>query len=144
MPFNNFSIGKDVVLDVVTPSGVLALPVTTTGFEAKPQYNRIKSIGLDGLNREASVPQGWEGTITLDRRDSAIDDFFAKQEAGYYAGQNVMTATITETISESDGSVSQYQYTNVSLRFEEAGNKKGDDKIEQKIGFFASQRLQVA
>ncbi len=144
MPYNNFSLGKDIVLDVITPQGVLALPVTTTGFEAKPIYNRIKSKGLDGINREAAVPEGWEGSITLDRQNNAIDAFFAKQEAGYYAGQNVLTASITETISEADGSVSQYRYVNVSLRFDEAGKKTGDNKIEIHIGFFASQRQQVA
>jgi hypothetical protein len=144
MPFNDFSIGKDVVLDVITPSGVLNLPVTTTGFEAKPEYNKLASVGLDGINREASIPKGWRGTITLDRRNNVVDAFFAQQEAGYYAGQNVLTGSITETIQEADGSVSQYRYVGVSLSFEEAGKKSGDSKIEQTIGFFASQRQQVA
>lgn len=144
MPFNNFSIGKDVVLDVITPTGPLQLPVTTTGFEAKPQYNTIKSIALDGVNRETLVPTGWEGTITLDRQNAAIDSFFAQYEAAYYAGQNLKTGTITETITEADGSVSQFLYTGVMLKFDESGNKTGDNKIEQKVGFFASKRLQVA
>ena len=143
MPYNNFSLGKDVVLDVITPQGPLRLPSTVTGFESKPIYNRIKSKPLNGINLEAAVPEGWEGTITLDRKDNAVDAFFAAQEAGYYAGQNVLTASITETISEADGSVSQYRYTNVSLRFDEAGNKQGDNKIEQRIGFFASQRVRA-
>lgn len=145
MPFGNFSIGKDVVIDVLTPSGgVLQLPATVTGFESKPVYNRIKSKPLNGINLEVDIPEGWEGTITLDRQNSAIDDFFAQQELAYYAGQNVLMGTLTETISESNGVISQYRYTNVSLRFEEAGKKTGDDKITQTIGFFASQRLKVS
>jgi hypothetical protein len=144
MPFANFSIGKDVVVDIITPQGVLALPVTTTSFDAKPEYNKIASVGLDGINREVSIPKGWRGTLTLDRQNNAVDAFFAKQEAGYYGGQNVLTGTITETIRESDGSVSQYRYVNVSLSFDDAGKKTGDNKIEQHVGFFASQRQQVA
>jgi hypothetical protein len=144
MPYGNFSLGKDVVLDVITPTGVLQLPATVTGFEAKPVYKRVKSEPLNGINLEVPVPAGWEGTITLDRQNNAIDAFFAQQEAGYYAGVNVLTATITETISEASGAISQYRYTNVALRFDEAGKKTGDNKIEQTIGFFASQRLQVA
>lgn len=143
MPFNNFSTGQDVVLDVITTTGQLALPVTTTGFEAKPLYNRIKSRPLNGPPLEAAIPDGWEGTITMDRQNSVVDDFFAAQEAGYFSGQNVLTATITETITEGNGGISQYRYTNVSLRFDEAGSKKGDDKIQQTIGFFASFRLKV-
>lgn len=144
MPYANFSLGKDVVLDVITPSGVLQLPATTTGFESKPVYKREKSSPLNGINLEVPIPAGWEGSITLDRQNSAIDDFFAQQEAGYYAGQNVLQATITETISESSGAISQYRYTNVALRFDEAGKKTGDAKIQQTIGFFASQRIKVA
>lgn len=144
MPFNSFSIGRDVVIDVITPNGILNLPVTTTGFEAKPEYNKIASIALDGINREAQIPKGWRGSVTLDRQNNAIDAFFAQQEAGYYGGQNVLTGTITETIQEADGSVSQYRYVGVSFSFDEAGKKTGDNKIEQHIGFFASQRQQVS
>lgn len=144
MPFDNFSIGKDITLDVVLPDGTpLALPVTTTGFEAKPEYAKLKSVALDSVNREVSIPQGWRGTIELDRRDDTVDSFFAAQEAGYYAGANTLTGTITETISEADGSVSTYQYIKVNLSFEEAGKKEGDKKIMQKIGFFASQRIRL-
>lgn len=144
MPANVFSIGKDVTLDVVTPSGVLSLPVTTTSFEAKPQYNKIRVAGLDGVNRGANIPKGWEGSIMLDRNSSEVDDFFAKQEAGYYGGLNTLTASITETCSELNGSVSQYRYVGVVLSYDEAGKWEGDKHVSQTIGFFASQRLKVA
>ncbi|MFC4526416.1 hypothetical protein ISN76_12910 [Dyella halodurans] len=144
MPFGNFNTGKDVVIDVITPSGVLQLPATVTSFESKPIYNRIKSKPLNGINLEVDIPEGWEGSIGLDRQNSAIDDFFAQQELAYYAGQNVLMGTLTETIAEASGAISQYRYTNVSLRFDEAGKKTGDNKITQTIGFFASQRVKVS
>lgn len=144
MPSNSFNVGKDVTLQVVTPQGPLNLPVTTTGFESKPQYSKLRSKGLDGINRGANIPDGWEGSITLDRSNSVVDDFFAAQEAGYYAGQNVLNATITETIQEISGAISQYRYTGVCLSFDEAGSKKGDQLIAQTIGFYASQRIKVA
>lgn len=143
MPFDNFSVGKDVVIDVVTPSGNLPLPVTVTGFEMKAEYTQIKSTAMDGVTRKASLPSGWNGTITMDRRDNGIDSFFADLEAGFYAGQNILGSTITETISEADGTLSQYQYTGVSLSFENAGKKTGDTKIEQTIGCWASKRKQI-
>lgn len=144
MPSNNFSLGRDVTIQIATPTGVLNLPPTTTGFESKPQYNKLKSIGLDGVNRGASIPTGWDGTISIDRSNNVVDAYFAQIEAAYYAGQNLQYCTITETIRETNGAVSQYRYTGVCLSFDEAGNKTGDNKIEQKIGFFASQRLQTA
>lgn len=144
MPANNFSIGKDVSLSLVTTTGILTLPVTTTDFEAKPSYNKIRVQCLDGINRGANTPQGWDGTIGLDRSSSVVDDFFAQQEAGYYAGLNTLTGSITETITEANGSVTQWRYVGVVLSLDEAGQFSGDKTVGQKIGFFASQRLKVA
>jgi hypothetical protein len=143
MPFNSFSIGKDVTIDVMTPSGLLQLPVTVTQFNMDPIYKDINCATLGGEVLESALPAGWRGSIMLDRQDGTVDDFFAQYEAGYYAGQNIQWSQITETISEADGSISQYRYTKCSLKFEKAGDKKGDDKISQTIGVFASKRLKV-
>lgn len=140
---NAFSLGKDVTLNITVPGSSLPLPVTVTAFEARPQTVKIRRTGMDAVNRGANVPNGWEGSIELDRHDSTIDDFFAAAEAGFYAGQNSYTAQIMETISEIDGSTSQYRYTGVCLNLDEAGKKQGDKEINMVIGFFASKRIKV-
>lgn len=140
---NVFNLGKDITLVINTPQGILSLPVTTTTFEARPQYNKIRKIGIDGVNRGANVPTGWEGTIELDRNNSQVDLFFNAAEAGYYAGQNSYTATIAETVYELNGSTTNMQYTGVVLSFEEAGKFQGDKEVNQSIGFFASRRITV-
>lgn len=144
MPANNFTIGKDISLTIVTTSGILALPITTTSFDSKPQYNKVRGVCLDGVNRGFNAPTGWDLTFTLDRSSSVVDDFFAQQEAGYYAGQNTLTGSISETIQEANGSVSQYRYTGVILALDDAGKFSGDAKVSQTISAFASQRLKVA
>lgn len=141
---NVFSIGKDVSLTLVTQQGILTLPVTSTTFEAKPQYNKIRKVGLDGINRGANVPIGWEGTVELDRHDVTVDAFFAAAEAGYYAGANSYTGSITETIQEQSGAVTQFQYIGVVFSFDESGKWQGDKEVNQTIGFFASKKIQVS
>ena len=140
---NQFSLGKDVTLQISTPTGILQLPITLTAFEAKPQTNKIRRTGMDGVSRGANVPNGWEGSIELDRHDSSIDDFFAFAEEAFYNGQNSYTASITETISEINGNTSQYRYTGVVLSLDEAGKKQGDKEVNMVIGFFASRRIKV-
>lgn len=140
---NVFNLGKDVTLVINTPQGILNLPVTTTTFEARPKYNEIRKVGLDGVNRGANIPIGWDGTIELDRNNSRVDLFFNAAEAGYYAGQNSYTATIAETIYELDGSITNFQYTGVVLAFQEAGKFQGDKEVNQVITFFASRRITV-
>lgn len=144
MAIGPFNTGRDVVLDLTTPKGPLRLPTTTTDWEAKPKYKTIESIALSGENNHANVPIGWTGTIGLDRTDNVVGDYFTQLEADYYAGINIGYATITETISESNGSVTQYRYTKVALRLEEAGKFVGDDRVQVKIGFEASRRIKLS
>jgi hypothetical protein len=143
MSIGPFSTGRDVVLDIVLPTGALRLPTTTTDWEAKPKYKTIESIALSGENNHANVPIGWTGTIGLDRTDNIVGDAFATLEANYYAGINIGYATITETISESSGAITQYRYTKVALRLEEAGKWVGDDRVQVRIGFEASRRIKL-
>lgn len=140
---NQFSVGKDVTLDIVGSSGPLRFNILT-GFEAKPVYKSIDSKGLDGVDRYEDLPAGWTGSLSLDRSDSVVDDFFAQKEDNYYKGLPSSAVNITETITEVNGAVSQYRYTGVALTLQDAGKKSSDNKIDMVIGFRASRRLKVA
>lgn len=143
MSIGPFSTGRDVVLDVTTPTGRLQLPTTVTDWEAKPKYKTIESVALSGENNHANVPIGWTGTIGLDRTDSTVDDFFVQLESLYYSGVNIGYATIIETKTESNGQTKQWRYTKVALRLEEAGKFVGDDRVQVKIGFEASRKMPI-
>lgn len=140
---NQFNVGKDVSLDIIGPSGPLRFSIMT-GFDAKPTYKSLDSKGLDGLDRFDDLPAGWNGSLSLDRADSTVDDFFAQKEANFYSGLASTAVTITETITEINGAVSQYRYTGVSLTLQDAGKKSADSKIAMTIGFRAARRLKVA
>jgi hypothetical protein len=51
--------------------------------------------------------------------------------------------TITETITEASGSVTQWRYNGVALKYAEAGSWKGDAKVSQRISFRCTARVQV-
>ena len=86
---------------------------------------------------------GWDGTISMDRTDATVDRFFANAEAGYYAGANSYTASITQTVQEISGAITQWQYIGVVLGFGEAGKWQGDKEVNQVIEFFASKKIEV-
>lgn len=143
MPLNGFSVGRDNAITINTPFGVLA-PSLITNFEAKQDHTEKKVKGMDGVVRNVIFPDGWEGTLDVDRQDSTLDDFFANLEAGYYAGQSFGTSTITQSIAEANGSITQYQYVGVNFRYDEAGSWKQDDTVHQKVHFIAQQRIKLA
>lgn|SRR5574340_754645 len=143
MPVNGFSVGRDVSLDIVGPQGPLRFNLVTM-FSAKPDITDQKVKGLDGITRHVRFPDGWSGTFSIERQDSTLDDYFAQLEANYYAGLNESSLTITETITEVSGAVTQYRFVGVLLRLDDAGDWEGDKTVKQKLSFVASRRIKVA
>ena len=143
MPLNGFNIGRDVTLTINIPSGPLNLSLIT-GFQSKQDTIEQKVKGLDGVTRFLRFFDAWSGTFTLERQDSTLDDYFAQLEANYYAGLSEQGAAITETIQEQSGAISQYRYLNVLLKYDDAGEKRGDQSVKQMLSFIAHRRIKVA
>ncbi|PHV13709.1 hypothetical protein CSQ90_27065 [Janthinobacterium sp. BJB303] len=143
MPLNGYSVGRDLSLDIIGPNGPVNLN-QIVGFTAKPDVTDKKIKGLDGITRHLRFPDGWSGSFDLERQNNVVDDYFSTLEANYYAGLNESPATITETIQEVDGSVSQYRFLQVLLTLEDAGSFKGDDTVHQKVRFVAARRVKVS
>lgn len=143
MPVNGFSVGRDISLDIIGPSGPLRFNLITD-FTAKPDVTDQKVKGLDGITRHVRFPDGWTGSLSIERQDSTVDDYFADLEANYYAGLNEHPLTITETITEVSGAVSQYRFLGVLLKLDDAGDYAGDKTVKQKVSFMAQRRIKVA
>lgn len=143
MPINGFSTGRDATLTIVTASGPLNLNLITN-FQSSMDSQEIKVKGMDGITRHARFFDGWRGSFSIERADSTVDDYFAQLEANYYAGINEQPATITETITEVSGTVTQYRYLQVLLKLDDAGGWAGDQTVKQKLSFVAARRIKIA
>jgi hypothetical protein len=142
MPINGFSVGRDITLDVITPAGLLPVGLITQ-FTSKPEITDEKVKGLDGITRHVRFPDGWSGSFELKRQDNQLDHYFAQLEDDYYAGMNEQPCTITETLVEPNGALSQYRYEGVLLKLDEAGDWEGDKTVKQKLSFVASRRRRI-
>jgi hypothetical protein len=143
MPAAAYNVGRDVTLTIFNSDGVIA----TDGlkdFTSKRRTTKINQVLLTGEMRPASLPEGWDLSFTFSRQDSSIDDYFAALEANYYAGKDLPTGTITETITNPDGSISEYQYQNIALDFEEAGSWAGNKEVDQKVTATCGRRVKTA
>src|SRR5271163_3909762 len=142
MPVNNFTVGKDVSLVVQTPTG--ALTVALTDFSADPVYADLKSKPLSGVPIFGYIPDGWKLSFKLDRQDSTVDSYFAALEAAYYNGTNRLSGPVYKTITETNGSLTQWRYTGVVLKLDKPGDFSGDKKVEQSFSGMASRKVQVS
>lgn len=143
MPVNNFSVGRDVSLDIVGPSGPIRFSLITN-FNSKQASKENTVKGIDGITRPVRFFDGWTGSFSVERQDSTVDDYFTQLENNYYAGINEGSVTITETITEPNGAITQYRYTGVLLKLDDAGSWAADNTVKQSISFMASRRLKVA
>lgn len=144
MPTNDFSVGRDVTLDINDPvRGVLRFPLRTS-FEAQPQFVKLQSKALDGVPRFADIPDGHRLSFAFDRATPELTDYFVQKEENYFNGVVDPLLTITETIRERDGGVTQYRYSGVSLSLENAGSWKGDAITTQSLEARASRKRKVS
>ncbi|MBM7045443.1 MULTISPECIES: hypothetical protein [Rhizobium] len=141
--FGSLNIGKDVSLDIVLPDNSILPLAILTSFNKKQNTKELDSKGLDGVNRLASLPDTWSGDMAVDRASSVLDDYFAQVEAGYYNNGTLNALRITETILETNGTITQYRYDGVALNLADGGTFKGDAYVNQKINWKASKRIKV-
>lgn len=142
MPAQGYTIGKDVAVDIIGPNGPKRFAVRT-GFDSKQETNSIRVKRADGLTDFLELPDGWSGSFDFERSGGEIDAYFAELEELYYHGEDWGSVTITETITERGGQVSQYRYTGVALKYSSAGTKAGGDTVKQKVDFMAQRRVKV-
>lgn len=142
MPANGFSVGRDISLTIYTSAGVIGT-AALTNFESQQMTSEIKQVLLTGALLPAYLPEGWQGTAEFTRMDDTLDDYFAGAEASYYAGDALASAQITETITNPDGSVSQFAYQNVALKLDSPGSWAGNKEVKQKISWMAARRMMM-
>ena len=137
-----YTTGRDVTLNIITPSGELILP-GLKNFSADPFYTDLKSKLITGRSIFDIIPDGWKGMFQLDRFNRDVDNYFAALESNYFQGIATKKATILETINETDGSISQWRFVEVTLKLDKAGEFSGDKQVEQSISWMSSERKKV-
>ena len=140
MPMNNYTVGRDVTLAITTPEGQLATH-NVTKFDSKQDTKTTKFTLMNGRVINQRFPDGWSGTMEVARADDSLDAYIAALEDGYYAGKNEQPCSITEIITEPDGSISEYQYTGVIFTLTNAGSWSGEAQVNQQLSFMASRRI---
>lgn len=142
MSLTAFSIGRDTQLVIMGPSGRLDLSHVTS-FESRQITSSLRVSRIDGKQLGAELPKGWEGSFEVERGTSALDDFIASLEQGYYTGSGSQSGTLYQYITELDGSVSTYQFDGVVFKLATAGAWKGDSSVKQKLEFYASRKRRI-
>jgi hypothetical protein len=137
-----FSIGRDTQLVVMGPSGRVDIS-HVTGFESRQLTSPVRISRLDGTQLGAELPKGWEGNFEVERGTSALDDFISGLEQSFYSGSDTQSGTMYQYVTETDGSVSTYQFDGVVFKLASAGAWKGESSVKQKLEFYATRKRRI-
>ena len=141
---NTFNVGHDVAVDLIDPvTGAVINWPPPTEFTSKSGSKVLASSPIDQPPIHRVVEEGWSGTLGFDRADNSIDAFFSRNETLYWQGVDIPGGSITETIKEADGSISQYQFTTVQCQYAGSGTWKAQDKVSLQVAWVASQRKTI-
>ena len=144
---NNFTIGQQVQLVLMTPEGT---PVQNFGllteFTASAEKHLIEVAGINngGYVARRSAEKGWKGSFAFARTNGMADYLQFIEEQGFYGGNPQNFYTVYQTIQNNDGSLSEYQYVGVVFSGFDAGSIRQDADIPMKIEFAAAQRVQLS
>ena len=142
MALTAFSIGRDTQLVIMGPSGRVDISHVTS-FESRQLTSPVRISRLDGTQLGAELPKGWEGSFEVERGTSALDDFISGLEQSFYSGSDSQSGTMYQYITETDSSVSTYQFDGVVFKLTSAGSWKGDSSVKQKLEFYATRKRRI-
>lgn len=143
MPQNGLSLGRDYKFDIYTATGLLVLP-TLLNFKRRKINHKLTVKPLNGLPIHLNFQEGgWEGSFDVSRADGTLDTHFANNEAFYYAGANLPTGVIQETIEEVAGVPTTFQFQGVILYYEDPGEAEAEKNVIQRVSFAASTRIKL-
>ncbi len=142
MGLTAFSIGRDTQLVVMGANGRVDLS-HVTGFESRQITSPVRISRLDGTQLGTELPKGWEGSFEVERGTSALDDFISDLEQSFFSGGGPQPGTMYQYITETDSSVSTYQFDGVVFKLASAGAWKGDASVKQKLEFYATRKRRI-
>ena len=139
---NPYSIGRDCQV-VLLWNGIRVDLRDVVGFQAEQQVKLQRSDPLNSVPVEFNTPAGWRGQFHIDRGSSALDDLVAAIEAAFWNAGVIGSGTIYQYLTESDGSLSTYEFIGVALTLTQSGIYKAENIVTQTVNFFASQRNRI-
>lgn len=141
---NEFSTGRDASFDIIDPeSGVIRFEIKTR-VEETPIYDDLASKGLDGITRRDAVPDGHRLVFGVDRKDGRLDTYFANREDRHFRGQKVPNVSVTRSVKERDGSISQFRYTDCTVKLTGGGTWAGNGIATQGLELMAARKIKIA
>lgn len=142
MALDGLTAGQDITLTFTDANGDIKI-VLIENFTWKYDTNIPKKVTMDGVTRHPKFWQGCSGSFTLFRTNATLEVYFSQGEGAYLLGGDQIPVTITQTITNADGTQNQWQFVDAVLDLSDGGNYSGQDTVTQTVTWMAAQRIQT-
>jgi hypothetical protein len=141
-----YNLGTDVSVRVIDndTNAPISLAGRLVSFKADPKITYVNSTPVDngGFVQHRSVPQGWTGTIRIDRAQGDLDSLQAfKEQLFYTQGREKYFTIVHETRNQNNNQTDRYAYLFSAMNMDTSGEYKAADKVEITLTFHAQQRV---
>jgi hypothetical protein len=145
MPVNGMNVGVDYSISFYDGTrGTLQDLGDVQNVKILAQKHDIKSMPYNAPPRYGFVPDGYKIDFTVTRTGSQLEDLAVLNETNFNNGQVQSPGYLNQTITNPDGSVSRYQYTNFVVFLTDHGDIARDKTVTLALTGMASSKVQIA
>jgi hypothetical protein len=145
MPVNGMNTGVDYSITYYdSTSGTLVDLGDVQDVTITAMKHDLKSMPFNGVPRYGFVPDGFKIDFTITRTGSDLEDLMVQFSQNFNAGQVQLPGYLNQTVTNPDGSVSRYQYTNFVVFLTDHGSISRDKVVSLKLTGNASDKVQIS
>ncbi len=112
-------------------------------FRATAQKHNIKSMPYNAPPIYGYIPDGYQGRFTIVRTNPALENLFLALVALFNDGGDLIPGYINETIRETGGAFSRYQYAQSVFFLTDATEVSRDKNVTMTVEWMASEKLNL-
>lgn len=145
MSVNNMSTGQDyAVFFFDGNTGNLVSLGDVQDVHVHSMTHLIKTSPYNNPSRYGYIYDGYKVDFTITRSGAELEDFFVAAEANFNAGALQKPGVLQETVTNPDGTISRYQYTNFVIYMPDRGQISKDKPVTMTVEGHASQKIKIA
>lgn len=145
MPVNGMNVGVDYFITYFdATSGALVNLGDVQNVKITGLKHDIKSMPYNQPPRYGYVPDGYKIDFTITRNSAVLEDLMVTFEQNFNQGLVLAPGYLNESITNADGTVSRYQYTNFVVFLTDHGEISRDKTVTITLEGMASGKTKIA
>ena len=108
------------------------------------QKHGIVLMSFNDVPRYGYVPDGYRIEFVITRANPTLEDYIVDYSAAFNESQILLPGVLNESIHNTDGSVSRYQYTNVVMYLVDHGDISREKTVPIRFEGLASDKIRIA